>query len=84
MPYPKWVYWVLLGFVVFLVLSNPQTAGVQTRQFSNWVGDQLAAVGTFFDGLFSDDADGNLDNGNGDTFETMGPTHLELTTPALS
>ncbi|MFV0523043.1 MAG: hypothetical protein ACK5RL_00910 [Acidimicrobiales bacterium] len=82
MPYPKWVYWVLLGFVVFLVLSNPQTAGVQTRQFSGWIGDQLAAVGTFFDGLFSDDADGDLDGH--DTFETMAPVRLEMTLPAPS
>lgn len=52
---PKWVYPLLILFVVFFILSNPESAGPQARSFFGWIGDQAAAAGTFFDGLFGDD-----------------------------
>ncbi|MEM9131450.1 MAG: hypothetical protein AAF962_06465 [Actinomycetota bacterium] len=53
---PKWVFPLLLLFVIFFVLSSPETAGPQARDFFGWIGDQAAAAGTFLDGLFGDDA----------------------------
>jgi hypothetical protein len=50
----KWVYPTLLTFLVFFVLSNPETAGPQTRSFFGWVGTQASAIGTFLDGVFDD------------------------------
>lgn len=50
----KWVYPALLTFLVFFVLSNPETAGPQTCSFFGWMGDQVDAVGTFLDGVFDD------------------------------
>lgn len=52
---PKWVFPLLLLFVIFFVLSSPETAGPQARDFFGWIGDQAAAAGTFLDGLFGDD-----------------------------
>lgn len=46
---------VLILFLLFFILSTPQTAGPQARDFFAWVGDQAEAAGTFFDGLFSED-----------------------------
>lgn len=51
---PKWVFPLLLLFVIFFVLSSPETAGPQARDFFGWIGDQAAAAGTFLDGLFGD------------------------------
>lgn len=46
---------VLILFLLFFILSSPQTAGPQARDFFGWIGDQAEATGTFFDGLFSED-----------------------------
>lgn len=74
---PKWVYPTLLLFVVFFVLSNPETAGPQARDFAGWIGEQVGAAGTFLEGLFADDGGGDTDqppsNDGNDTFETLGP-----------
>lgn len=73
---PKWVYPTLLLFVVFFVLSNPESAGPQARNFAGWIGDQVGAAGTFLEGLFADDDSpdqpSSSDDG-GDSFETLGP-----------
>lgn len=52
---PKWVYPLLILFVVFFILNSPETAGPQARQFFGWIGDQASATGTFLDGLFDED-----------------------------
>lgn len=52
---PKWVYPLLILFVVFFILSNPESAGPQARSFFGWIGDQASAAGTFLDGVFGDD-----------------------------
>jgi len=61
----KWVYPALLTFLVFFVLSNPETAGPQTRSFFGWVGRQAEAVGTFLDGVFDDGPNSGTTNGGG-------------------
>lgn len=84
----KWVYPLLLTFVIFFVLSNPRTAGPQARSFFNWLGQQAAAAGTFFEGLFNDNgtpasptAPGTATTRTGtgqqpDTFNTLAPIDL--------
>lgn len=67
----KWVYPALLTFLVFFVLSNPETAGPQTRSFFGWMGDQVDAVGTFLDGVFDDTPNGG---GSGTTGGGPGTT----------
>jgi hypothetical protein len=52
---PRWLPPLLILFVIFFVLSSPETAGPQARSFFGWIGDQAAAAGTFLDGLFGDD-----------------------------
>ena len=73
---PKWVYPTLLLFVVFFVLSNPESAGPQARDFAGWIGDQVGAAGTFLEGLFGEDDSpsqpDSTDSGT-DSFETLGP-----------
>lgn len=63
---------VLILFLLFFILSSPQTAGPQARDFFGWIGDQAEATGTFFDGLFSED---QIEN-SGRT-----PTNLESVFP---
>ena len=48
----KWVYPLLLTFVVFFVLSNPKTARPQARSFFSWLGHEAGQAGTFLEGLF--------------------------------
>jgi hypothetical protein len=87
----KWVYPLLLTFLVFFVLSNPQTAGPQARSFFSWLGDQASAAGTFFEGLFNE-SPGNSTTprsstattvtGTGarpDSFNTLGPLQIDIT-----
>jgi hypothetical protein len=72
---PRWVYPTLLLFVVFFILSNPENAGPQARDFAGWVGDQLGAAGTFLEGLFADEENPDQPDTDGgtDSFETLGP-----------
>jgi len=69
----------ILGlFLAFFVLSNPETAGPQTRSFITWIGDQASAAGTFLDGVFdesNDPVDPATDGTTGtqDGFDTMAP-----------
>jgi hypothetical protein len=75
----KWVYPTLLTFLVFFVLSNPETAGPQTRTFFTWVGDQLSSFQTYIDGVFDDtpDAPGVTTpppaTSGADSFSTLAP-----------
>lgn len=86
---PRWTVPLLVLFVIFFVLSSPETAGPQARAFFGWIGDQAAAAGTFLDGLFGDDvpatstpeipttpatgADDTSVTGQSDTFNSLGP-----------
>lgn len=67
---PKWVFPLLLLFVIFFVLSSPETAGPQTRDFFGWIGDQAAAAGTFLDGLFGDGTPASSEVPSGGTTST--------------
>ncbi len=70
----KWVYPALLTFLVFFVLSNPETAGPQTRTFFGWMGEQVDAVGTFLDGVFDDTpSSGDGGTSGGGTSTTIPP-----------
>jgi hypothetical protein len=80
---PKWLYPLLILFVVFFILSNPENAGPQARSFFGWIGQQASAAGTFLDGLFEGDGDEggqnptpttfNDTNPGSDAFNTLGP-----------
>ncbi len=89
----KWVYPLMITFLAFFVLSNPQTAGPQARSFFGWLGDQAAAAGTFLDGLFDDTPNGGPGGGitpttfgnNGatsDSFNTLQPLGAGSSTQA--
>jgi len=83
---PKWIYPLLILFVVFFILSNPESAGPQARSFFGWIGDQAGNAGTFLDGLFSGDDEGDAEtptpttfedtNPGDDAFNTLGPLRL--------
>jgi hypothetical protein len=45
---------LLLGFVVFLVLTSPQVAGQQTRAFAGWLGDAASSLNVFIHSAFND------------------------------
>ena len=64
---PRWVYPLLILFVVFFILSNPESAGPQARTFFGWIGDQASAAGTFLDGLFDDDDEPSVGGGSGNS-----------------
>lgn len=88
MPVPKWFYPLLILFLVFFILSNPEAAGPQTRSFFGWIGDQASAAGTFLDGLFSGADGGAVDpsspttfddtNPGADAFNSLGPLHISV------
>ncbi len=81
----KWVYPALLTFLMFFVLSNPETAGPQTRTFFGWMGKQVSAVGTFLDGVFDDAPNSGGDGGattGGGAGGTTGTTTPPGGTPA--
>lgn len=79
----KWVYPLLLTFVIFFVLSNPKTAGPQARSFFSWLGHEAGNAGTFLEGLFgnsnqtpSGPSTVTTRTGTGqqpDSFNTLGP-----------
>ncbi len=77
---PRWVFPLLILFVIFFILSSPETAGPQARAFFGWIGEQAAAAGTFLDGLFGDDlpatgttstTDGSSVTGSNDSFSSL-------------
>lgn len=70
---PKWFYPLLILFVVFFILSNPESAGPQARSFFGWIGDQAAAAGTFLDGLFDGDDNGSSEAPTPTTFDDANP-----------
>ena len=56
MPVPnKWVYAVLLLFVLFLIWSDPGGAGATARVFFDWLGSIIISIFDFIDGLLGDD-----------------------------
>ena len=71
---PKWVYPILILFVVFFILSNPDDAGPQAKSFFGWLGDQAGATGTFLDGLFGDDAPPSNGGTTPTTIDSTGTT----------
>ena len=75
---PKWLYPLLILFVVFFILSNPDDAGPQAKSFFGWLGDQAGATGTFLDGLFGEDLPAD-DGGTTTPTAPTTPTTLEGT-----
>ncbi len=54
MPVPnKWVYVILLLFVVFLIWQDPGGAGTTARTFAGWIGNIVVSIFEFLDGLIS-------------------------------
>jgi hypothetical protein len=47
---------VLGVFVVFYILTSPENAADQTRDFVSWLGDGAQALETFVQGLTADNA----------------------------
>ncbi len=53
----KWVIYLIIGFVLFFVFTNPSVAGIEGRSFFGWLGDLFESLGVFFQGLLSDNPD---------------------------
>ncbi len=49
---PKWVYPTAFVFLLFLIFTQPATAGAVAGDFAGFVGDMLQALGQFLSGLF--------------------------------
>jgi hypothetical protein len=49
---PKWLFWLALFFVVFLIYTQPDQAGVVAGGFAEFAVNLLGAVGEFLTGLF--------------------------------
>jgi hypothetical protein len=70
---PKWLFWLALFFVVFLIYTQPDQAGVVAGGFAEFAVNLLGAVGEFLTGLFegassADGAGGGLgSHTHGDT-----------------
>ncbi len=49
---PKWLFWLALFFVLFLIYTQPGQAGSVASSFAEFAVDLLDAVGQFLTGLF--------------------------------
>ncbi len=56
---PRWVYALAFLFVLFLIYSQPSSAGQAASGFADFAGSALSSIGEFMDGAFS----GSSDNG---------------------
>lgn len=61
---PKWLFWLALFFVLFLIYTQPTDAGNIAGNFGQFAVDLLNSIGEFLTGLF-DGASGNSTNGVG-------------------
>jgi len=67
---PKWLAPVLILFLAFFILSNPEQAGPQTRSFFSWIGDQGESAGKFITGLIGDESES--EGGDGGSTNNFG------------
>ncbi len=74
MPVPnKWVYLILLLFVVFLIWQDPGTAGTTTRNFAGWLGNIISSLFEFLGNLLGPEgADGGTQQGPAEQTPTPG------------
>lgn len=77
---PKWLFWLALFFVLFLIYTQPADAGNVAGGFGEFAIDLLDALAEFVNGLFEGASSGNDTNGldtgggNSDTGATGNPT----------
>ena len=77
---PKWLFWLALFFVLFLIYTQPTDAGNIAGGFAEFAIDLLDALAEFVNGLFEGASSGSdstgLDTGGrtGDTGGTTDPT----------
>ena len=66
---PKWLFWLALFFVLFLIYTQPTNAGNIAGNFAEFAVELLDSLGEFLTGLF-DGASGDNVNGISDTGTT--------------
>ena len=55
---PKWLFWLALFFVLFLIYTQPTNAGNIAGGFGEFAVDLLSAIGEFLTGLFDGASEG--------------------------
>ncbi len=67
---PKWLFWLALFFVLFLIYTQPADAGNIAGGFAEFAVDLLDALAQFVNGLF----DGASSSGDSTGLDTNGVT----------
>jgi hypothetical protein len=73
---PKWLFWLALFFVLFLIYTQPTDAGNIAGHFGQFAVDLLHAIGEFLTGLF--------DGASGDAANGVGTSRLSGTTTTIA
>ncbi len=60
---PKWVYPTAFVFLLFLIFTQPATAGIVAGEFAGFIGEMLRALGEFLSGLFGGAATTEVQSG---------------------
>lgn len=63
---PKWLFWIAIFFVLFLIYTQPANAGNYAGNFAEFAVNLLDAMGEFLTGLF-DGASGDAGGSSGST-----------------
>jgi len=67
---PKWLFWLALFFVLFLIYTQPTNAGNIAGNFADFAVQLLDSLGEFLTGLFDGASGGDVDrsssSGGGD------------------
>lgn len=58
---PKWLYFLLALFVIFLIWSNADATGQEANAFFGWLGQLLDRTFDFLDSLFDGAGSGGDD-----------------------
>ncbi|MEM9565673.1 MAG: hypothetical protein AAGA93_23830 [Actinomycetota bacterium] len=62
---PKWLFWLALFFVLFLIYTAPGQAGTFASGFAEFAVELLNAIGEFLTGLFEGASSGETSSRNG-------------------
>ena len=79
---PKWLFWLALFFVLFLIYTQPGEAGSVAGSFGQFAVDLLDALGQFLSGLV-DGASGESSTNGLDTSQLSDNTG-STTSPTIS
>lgn len=77
---PKWLFWLALFFVLFLIYTQPADAGNVAGGFAGFAVDLLSSVGEFLTGLF----EGASNSDGSQAPATFTSTTVAATEPSVS